>query len=197
MTVLGADRPFEHLHTSSTADQKLIPPTTPYPDQRKTYTLYYPLPSTTPYTLYYPLPQNIHGAAPPRLSHPTAPPDPRQPYPTAPLYPLAPIRNRLHLTRSPTAQPHPTPYRGVHVDRSIATVPAPLPPPPPRKGPPRSNRATPPREAWGLPQSASFRRRPVQSHLFRGNTPAPPAATPGHHSRPLPPYPCLCSCSAG
>ena len=43
-----------------------------------------------------------------------------------------------------------------------------------------------PREAWGLPQSASFRRRPVQSHLFRGNTPAPPAATPGHHSRPLP-----------
>ena len=42
----------------------------------------------------------------------------------------------------PTAQPHPTPYRGVHVDRSTATVPAPLPPPPPRKGPPRSNRAT-------------------------------------------------------
>ena len=87
MTVLGADRPFEHLHTSSTADQKLIPPTTPYPDQRKTYTLYYPLPSTTPYTLYYPLPQNIHGAAPPRLSHPTAPPDPRKPYPTAPSPP--------------------------------------------------------------------------------------------------------------
>ena len=30
---------------------------------------------------------HIHGAAPPRLSHPTAPPDPRQPYPTAPLPP--------------------------------------------------------------------------------------------------------------
>ena len=92
---------------------------------------------TFPHRLY--TSPHIHGAAPPRLSHPTAPPDPRQPYPTAPLYPLAPIRNRLHLTRSPTAQPHPTPYRGVHVDRSIATVPAPLPPPPPRKGPPRSD----------------------------------------------------------
>ena len=102
---------------------------------------------------------HIHGAAPPRLSHQTTPPDPRQPYPTRSL------TAQPHPTRSPTAQPHPTPYRGTHGDRSSATVPAPLPPPPPRKGPPRSNRATP-REAWGLPQSASLRRRPVQSHLF-------------------------------
>ena len=36
------------------------------------------------------------GAAPPRLSHRTAPPDPRQPHPT---------------TRSLTAQPHPIPLR--------------------------------------------------------------------------------------
>jgi hypothetical protein len=42
------------------------------------------------------------------------------------LQKLAPIRNRLRLTRSLTAQPHPMPYRGVHVDRSTATVPAPL-----------------------------------------------------------------------
>ena len=155
VTVLGADRPFEHLHTSSTADQKLIPPTTPYPDQRKTYTLYYPLPSTTPYTLYYPLPQNIHGAAPPRLSHPTAPPDPRQPYPTAPL-PLRPHPK----PPPPDAQPHRAAppnavHRGTHADRSVATVPVPQHLPLPRKVSPRSNRAAP-REAWGQPQSASF-----------------------------------------
>ena len=87
---------------------------------------------------------HIHGAAPPRLSHQTTPPDPRQPYPT----------------RSLTAQPHPTPYRGTHGDRSSATVPAPLPPPPPRKGPPRSNRATP-CETGGRPLPDSPRRRPI------------------------------------
>ena len=64
----------------------------------------------------------------PRLSHPTAPPDPRQPYPTRSL------TAQPYPTRSPTAQPHPTPYRGVHVDRSTATVPAPPPPPPPPQG---------------------------------------------------------------
>jgi hypothetical protein len=73
---------------------------------------------------------------------------------TIPPRPLAPIRNRLHLTRSPTAQPHPTPYRGVQVDQSTATVPAPHHLPLPRKGPPRSNRATP-RETGGRPLPGS------------------------------------------
>ena len=131
VTVLGADRPFEHLHTSSTADQKLIPPTTPYPDQRKTYTLYYPLPSTTPYTLYYPLPQNIHGAAPPRLSHPTAPPDPRQPYPTAPLPPRPhpkppPPDAQPHRAAPPHAVPRGT-RRSIHSDRPCPPTTSPSP----------------------------------------------------------------------
>ena len=61
---------------------------------------------------------------------------------TAP-FPLLPIRNRLHPTRSLTAQPHPTPYRGTHGDRSVATAPAPPAPPFPRATrPPRSKLLT-------------------------------------------------------
>ena len=55
-----------------------------YPSRTHTSLAFQPPPA--PYT-----PSHIHGAAPPRLSHPTAPPDPRQPYPT-----------RSPIARSPT-----------------------------------------------------------------------------------------------
>ena len=48
--------------------------------------------------------QKIRSDKKTHLSHPTAPPDPRQPYPTR--SPTA----QPHPTRSLTAQPHPTPY---------------------------------------------------------------------------------------
>ena len=177
----------------------------------KTYTPNYPLPRPKkdiypllPLTLYYPLYPLLPLTPKHPRRRPTAPIPPdgaTRPAPALPDRPLIPPRPhpkppppdaQPHRAAPPHAVPRGT-RRSIHSDRPCP----PIPPPPPRKGPPRSNRATPPREAWGLPQSASFRRRPVQSHLFRGNTPAPPAATPGHHSRPLPPYPCLCSCSAG
>ena len=55
----------------------------------------------------------------------------------------------------------------------------------PRKGPPRSNRAAP-REAWGLPQSASFRLVSDAGRSSRTSSevtrlPRPPPS-PGHHS---------------
>ena len=88
-----------------------------------TYLPHLSSPSPTTYTH---LPTST---APPHRAHPTRRRHPTRASPNrltdCPLPPVAPIRNRLHPTRSLTARPHPTPYRGTHGDRSIATVPVP------------------------------------------------------------------------
>ena len=80
-------------------------------------------PTPTPYT-----PSHTHGAASPRLFHPTAPPDLRQTYPAAPLPHLPPKsppfdahlhRAALPFHRRLSRPPRRPPFRPVSTSRSI------------------------------------------------------------------------------
>ena len=142
-------------------------------------------------------PPPIHAFPHPRR-RPTAPilPDgatrPAPALPDAQPHRAAPPDAQPHRAAPPHTVPRANP-KWIRMPGAIRAPPLPL----PRKGPPSSNRAAP-REAWGLPQSASSdagRSSRASSEVTRLPQPRPLLArTP--HLTPTP-SPGLCSCSAG